>query len=469
MRTLEPTVTSDQTETARDAALRRTWLVLAVIIVVAAVLRAWHLGDTTLIWDETFTGAAARLPLRGLITFLRTHDVHPPLDYLVRGPIARHSTSEGLLRLPSALASLGAVMVMAWWFRRRGLFGVVATALFAVGAFELTYAWQARFYPFMMFIGVATAMLAHRWLHEGGRRLALICGAVMFVGCLQSESGLYLAFAFMFLPGLRRDRDSWWWRASLASAGLAWLAVWGWAVVDQLANVTESPASYTSVHAVLSTINEIVDSMPALIPITALLVVVGFLCLMQEDRALARVWVFGFVVPVALMCLLGFSTRVVWPKQIAYTAWAPMVALAALVDGALKRWRLLGVAVLGLVALVVLPSTAHALDHPQAVAPSWGPEVQALARSARPGDAIAGPSWLVQPVEWYFGQPADSAAPTSRLAQYPYVFVPRPGPATGRVWAMNTGGLPAVLGLQPCGPVRYYPDGAHVQCFELRQ
>jgi hypothetical protein len=270
----------------------------------------------------------------------------------------------------------------------------------------------------------------------------------------------------MLLPGLRRDADAWWWRASLAGAGLVWLALWGSTVVDQFANVSESPASYTSVHSVLSTINELVDSMPALIPVTVLLLVVGGICLASDDRALARVCVFAFVVPVALMAVLGFSTRVVWPKQVAYTAWAPMLALAAVVDVAVKRWRLIGVATAGLVALVVLPSTAHALAHPQVVPPSWGPEVRALERSVRPGDAIAGPSWLVQPVEWYFGRPADPAAPPSRLPANPYTFVPRPGPSTGRVWTMNTGDLLPSLGFRPCGPARHFPDGSNVQCFQ---
>lgn len=451
----------------RSAVRRRApCAVLAAIVVVAAVLRAWHLAGTTLIWDETFTGGAARLSFRGLVSFLRTHDVHPPLDYLVRGPIARATTSEWLLRLPSAVASVGAVALMAWWLRRRVLFGIVATALFAVGSFELTYAWQARFYAFMMLIGVATAMVAHRWLREGGPRLALVCGAVALVGCLQSESGLVLAFALMLLPGLRRDRDAWWWRASLAGAGVLWLVLWGPVVVDQLVTVSESPASYTSLHSVLSTINELVDAAPALIPLTVLLLVFGGVCLWKEDRALTRVCVFGFVVPVALMAILGLSTRVVWPKQIAYTAWAPMILLAAAVDTAVRRWRLIGAAVAALVAVVVLPSTGHALGHPQVVPPTWGPEVRALERSVRPGDAIAAPSWIVQPVEWYFGRPADGADPPSRLKANPYVFVPRPGSRTGRVWAVESGPLLSSMGYLPCGPPRHFPDGTHVQCFQ---
>jgi hypothetical protein len=203
-----------------------------------------------------------------------------------------------------------------------------------------------------------------------------------------------------------------------------------------------------------------------LIPLTVVLLIVGGLCLGHLDRPLARVWICGFVAPVALVAVLGLSTRVMWPKTIAYTAWAPMLALAAIVEVAARRWRPLGLVAAGVVALVVLPSTAHAIDHPQVVPPSWGPQVAALKRVVRPGDAVAGQSWLVQPVEWYFGQPADLESPTSRLPMFPYSFVPRPGPPTGRVWAVDTSQLFPALGFLPCGPPRRLADGSELRCFQ---
>jgi hypothetical protein len=263
---------------------------LVAAVVVGGVLRAWHLSGTTLIWDETFTGSVARLPLAKLVPFLRAHDTHPPLDYLMRSLIADNTTSEWLVRLPSAAASLGAVALMAWWLRRRGTLGVVATALMAVGAFQLTYAWEARAYAPMALFGVALAWLSHRWLREGRAAVAVTAGVVLLVACLFSESGLLLACGLLFLPGRRLDTDAWWWRGSIAGAALLWLIVWGPVLVDQLPNVGGlAPVPHTTAHSLFSSLNELVDSMPVLIPVAVLLVVGGGLALARHDRLLARV------------------------------------------------------------------------------------------------------------------------------------------------------------------------------------
>ncbi len=212
-------------------------IVLAVVVVAAAVLRVWRVSGMRLIWDEAFTGATARLPLGDLVAFLRGHDVHPPLDYLLRGPIAAHTTSAGLLRLPSVLASLAAVVLIGWWLRRRPLLGIVAACLMAVVSFQLTYAWQARPYAVMVLVGLALAVLSHRWLGGASTRLAILAGLVLLIGCLESETCTLLAVGLLFVPGLRGDKAAWVWRATLAGAVGVWLAVWGPVLVDQLPHV----------------------------------------------------------------------------------------------------------------------------------------------------------------------------------------------------------------------------------------
>src|SRR4029077_12525615 len=104
---------------------------------------------------------------------------------------------------------------------------------------------------------------------------------------------------------------------------------------------------------------------------------------------LARVGCCGFAVPVAVAAVLGLQMHVFWPKTLAFASWGPMLALAAIVEVAVRRWRPLGIGAGLLVAAVVLPSTVHSLQVPQlGHAPTWSAEVSALERLVRPGDTI---------------------------------------------------------------------------------
>ena len=77
-------------------------------------------GFNGLSYDESFTAMAARLPLDQLFDYLRTQDTHPPFDYLLRAPFARAGASDVVLRLPSFVCSVGALVLFAWWMRARG-------------------------------------------------------------------------------------------------------------------------------------------------------------------------------------------------------------------------------------------------------------------------------------------------------------------------------------------------------------
>lgn len=88
------------------------WL-LAALVCGGAVLRLWGLGRYQLNFDESFTAMAGRLPLGDMLAFLRHHDSHPPLDYLLRAPLARAGVSEFMFRLPSAVCSIGALGLFA--------------------------------------------------------------------------------------------------------------------------------------------------------------------------------------------------------------------------------------------------------------------------------------------------------------------------------------------------------------------
>jgi hypothetical protein len=207
--------------------------------------------------------------------------------------------------------------------------------------------------------------------------------------------------------------------------------------------------------------------MPALIPVTLVLVVGGGLALARHDRLLARVWCCGFAVPVVVAAVLGLRMHVLWPKTLAFASWGPMLALAAVVDLVARRWRPLGVGAGLLVGAVVLPSTVHSMRVPQVGhAPTWGAQLSALERLVGPGDAIAGPSWWELPVDWYSGRAPDALSPSQDHIS-PYVFVPRPGRPTGRIWLTDSALRPlAAVNLVPCGPLLVLPDGSTISCFE---
>src|SRR6476469_2722279 len=90
---------------------------LVSVVALGAVLRRWALGRSKLNYDESFTAMAGRLPVGRLFAFLTAHDSHPPLDYLLHAPFARAGVSEFWFRLPSALCSVAALALVAWWLR----------------------------------------------------------------------------------------------------------------------------------------------------------------------------------------------------------------------------------------------------------------------------------------------------------------------------------------------------------------
>ena len=349
--------------TVRTHRLRDVGLI--TVVAAGTSLRLWGLGRNQLDFDETFTATAGRLPLGRLLTFLRYHDTHPPLDYLVRAPLARHGVSAFVFRMPSFLASVAALIVFACWMRRYGRLGLLATAALSVGSFQLAYGRDARAYAALEFVGVVGAWLADDWLRSPDRRRAVGAGGAALVGMLLHSGGLALAVGLVTVAGLRRDRQAWWWRGSLLVAGATWAALWGPSFATQVSRNANSWIPLASPHRVLVTFNELVNGYPALALVIVVLAAAGLVVLLRRQPLLARVLLCCSVVPIALISGLGFRAHVLLPRTLAPAAWGVLLALAALVDLAFDRWAPLGVAGLVLVAGLMLPSTSVILrPHP---------------------------------------------------------------------------------------------------------
>lgn len=429
------------------------WRLVALggAVLVGTVLRCWRLGAGMLSFDEAFTAAAARLPLGRLLAYLRHHDSHPPLDYLIRRPAALSGASALWLRLPSALCGVAALGVGAWWWRRHGRVGVVTTWLFALSSFAVTYAHEARMYAGLGLAGITAAAAAERWLEEPDRIGPLVAVTLALLGALLLQGGAGMAvFGVIAVAGGRRDAAAWRWRGAVVCAVAGWGICWGPAFLAQLRHGPGQWIPLTSLTSAPRAVNELVDSYPSLALVAVPMVVLGGMLL--RPAPLRRVWwtvgAGSMVVPLAV----GLHAHVLLPRTMAFGAWAPALAMAAVIDAAVVRSRPVAAGVASLVLAVAVPS---AID---AARPEVAPHAAAFAavrRAARPGDEVlVRPAFLAPLVDWYFGtwwwpggrdvQREDIHAAGTTIGG---------GAPSGRAWVVVPVSYPGPSpGVAPCAP-----------------
>lgn len=417
----------------------RGWYVwFAGITLVAIVLRGWALGSSRLGFDESFTAMAGRMPLGSMLRYLRVRDSHPPLSYLLRAPLARAGASELVMRLPSVACSVAAVALFAWWMRRTGVVGVVATALLAVSTFQVTHGRDARMYAELELIGVAAAFVAASWIRNPRRSQATVIGGIALVGLLTHAQAFLLVAGLLAVPGLRNDRDAWRWRAALGAALAGWAALWGPSFVVQSRGGHSSWIPRTSLTSFVGNVGQLVTGDSGLHAVALVLVAVGGVVLWRSDRVLARVWTCCALIPVALATVAGLVVPVLLDRTLTVAAWGPYLALGALAGAVFRRSRTAGA--LGCVALAAMtvPSTIAYLRQPSAPSRILA-EVQ---RVAKPGDAVAMlPTLRMHELVWTVGvrggRPFHAARVPSVLRASGIEI--GSAAATGRVWLLSWG------------------------------
>lgn len=206
-------------------------------------LRLWHL-NAALWYDEAFSAWLTQLPLDRLLT-AALGDVHPPGYYLLLWAISHIlGNSEIVLRLPSVLAGIGLVYLVARIGRHLGMpsAGVwLAAGVTAVSPFQVYYSQEARNYAlFSLVMAVAALGVIERrwWLAVIASAIALylhniaslFLAGVWLAGfiirpALKSFFSPVLAISIIYLPGLAwlvhqaRSVGSGYWIPSLSSPG----------------------------------------------------------------------------------------------------------------------------------------------------------------------------------------------------------------------------------------------------------
>jgi Dolichyl-phosphate-mannose-protein mannosyltransferase len=157
----------------------RRWSALGALCLVAATLR---IATSRGLWvDEAISVRQAQLPLGTMLADVREADVHPPLHHsMLWATVQLFGTSEFAARLPSLIAGVALVPVMAWTGRllygRRT--GWVAAVLAAIAPFAVWYSQEARMYSLFMLLAALAIGVQVRTLRHGETRDWVIFGAV---------------------------------------------------------------------------------------------------------------------------------------------------------------------------------------------------------------------------------------------------------------------------------------------------
>lgn len=237
---------------AREAAL------LGLILGLGALLRLATLGHHSLWLDEGLSYWIANRPLDGLLDYLARRDTHPPLHYLVLQAMIALGGSEWLLRLPSALAGIGAIALL--YALGKEVFdartGLLAAFILAVSPLHLWHAQEARMYALVATLALAATLCAARALRTG--RLLDWAGliACQALALWTNTAAIWFTFALnaaalLLLVTLRRRGRLWPWLASQALAvglWLPWLPVFLKQIqVSGSANTWIAPATFGQV------------------------------------------------------------------------------------------------------------------------------------------------------------------------------------------------------------------------------
>ena len=292
---------------------------------------------------------------------------------------------------------------------------MIATALMAVSTFQVLYGGEARMYALLQLLGVAIAVVTEQWLraprrwHAAVRRRAAARRAVRPRVGRADRGRSARGGRSPARPGrvdvARRARR----------CRCVWAAVWGLVLVDQLHGQWASWIPHTTPWTFATTVSRQVTLAEAVAPFVLAAVIGGGVVLCRRDRVLGRMWLALGVLPFALAAVIGVFASFLFDRTLTLASWAPLMAIAFLLDAGRRRWRTAGTAIVVTVMLIVtLASCTFLLEK------RWDYDlsVERLEQVARPGDVIAvRPARYGILVDWRIGVRGDAPTPTGARAR----------------------------------------------------
>jgi len=153
---------------------------VAGILLAALALRLIGLGDHDLWFDEALEVERDRFAWPRILLFTGGPD--PPLFRLLMSPVARATSSEVWLRMPSVLLSTATVGLVWCWLVRLGdrRLALLAAALLAVAPVQVYYAQEVSQYALASFVAVALLLATQIAFDRGtARDWVILCGAAV--------------------------------------------------------------------------------------------------------------------------------------------------------------------------------------------------------------------------------------------------------------------------------------------------
>lgn len=443
---------------------RAGWAIVG-LLVVAAGLRLYRLGEESVWLDEAFTWyfVSEKYTTVELLLVAPTEDVHPPLYYVLMDLwVSVAGVSESALRFPSAVfgvASVGLLYLLGVKLFDRTT-GWIAAALLALSTFHLYYAQEARMYTLLTTLTLVSFYFFVDLLDgaEHGRlsiagyvvATALLAYTHVFGAFVVLAQNTYL-FGRAVLPG-----RSW---SAVGRRGSASTSLRGWLGIQAMLAVLVAPWWGTLLYRLPSisaggctTITWIPEPTPAgiwmmvrryfyycgtparvspipsevflfVIVLAVALAVIGLLGALERRSGSDHRWSAEYLVVVWLL------TPIVVPYVLSHTVTPIMVtrytigaslALFLLVGRGVQTLRssvptavrvaLVGVLLLGLVA--PFPGYYEADQKRQ-----WREAVGSIESSDDPGDLVlVTKSHLVPAYQYYARRPPDTVVGMGRLA-----------------------------------------------------
>ena len=144
---------------------------LALLTLLGAVMRRYHLGQQGLWFDEADIVMRARQPLPELLrNFIHPGENGPLYTLGLAGWTRLFGTSEVAVRLPSAIAGTLAIPAMYALGRmlRGPRLGLIAAALLTVSPYAHWYAQDAKMYSLLVLLTIVTTVLLLTAVRRGG-------------------------------------------------------------------------------------------------------------------------------------------------------------------------------------------------------------------------------------------------------------------------------------------------------------